>query len=199
MKNFVISSILAVSFAATGAIVKIELPVETAVYKAAPGSEVANSQCLTCHSADYASMQPPKPRDFWAGEVAKMKAKYGAPIPDDQTNALIAYFSKNYGTDTTEAAPTTAHFDSTVLDPQTLATKMGCLNCHNVEKKVIGPAYKDVAAKYASDPNAMERVREQIVKGGSGKWGSVPMPGYAVLSQDQIDALAKWVLAQKAK
>jgi sulfite dehydrogenase len=142
-------------------------------------------------------MQPPKPRDYWVGEVGKMKAKYAASIPDDQTNALIAYFAKNYGTD--NSSTPTAAFDSTILDPQTLATKMGCLNCHNVDKKVIGPAYKDVAAKYAHDANALQRVREQITHGGSGKWGPVPMPAYTIMTDAQVDALANWVLSQKAK
>jgi cytochrome c551/c552 len=200
MKNILITAMLVIGFVATAKVVKIQMPVETAVYKNAPGSALANAQCLTCHSADYASMQPPKPRDFWAGEVAKMKGKYGASIPDEQTNELVAYFAKTYGTDTTETT-TAAHFDSTVLDAQTIATKMGCLTCHNVAKKVIGPAYKDVAAKYAKDANAMDHVRQQIVNGGSGKWGTVPMPGYghALLSQEQIDALAKWVLSQNGK
>jgi cytochrome c551/c552 len=196
MKKFLIPAILAVGFVATAKVVTIQLPVETAGYKAAPGAEVANAQCLACHSADYASMQPPKPRDFWAGEVAKMKAKYAAPIPDDQTNALIAYFSKTYGTDNTPAATTVA-FDSTILDPQTLATKMGCLNCHNIEKKVIGPAYQDVAAKYSHDAEALQHVRDQITHGGSGKWGTVPMPAYTIMSDAQVDSLAKWVLSQK--
>jgi cytochrome c551/c552 len=200
MKKILISAMLAIGFVATAKVVKIELPVETATYKAAQDAELANAQCLTCHSADYASMQPPKPRDFWMAEVGKMKAKYGAQIPDEQTNTLIAYFAKNYGTDTTQPATTTAvHFDSSVLDAQAIATKMGCLQCHNPEKKIVGPAYKDVAAKYANDPKAMDNVRLQIVNGGSGKWGTVPMPGYghAILTPEQIDVLAKWVLSQR--
>jgi cytochrome c551/c552 len=190
---------LTIGLVATARVVKIQLPVETATYKAADGVTLANAQCLTCHSADYASMQPPKPRDFWAAEVAKMKAKYAANIPDDQTNALVSYFAKNYGTDTTTETTSAVHFDSSILDPQVIATKMGCLQCHNTDKKVIGPAYKDVALKYAKDSKAMDRVREQIVNGGSGKWGTVPMPpyGHALLTQEQIDVLAKWVLSQK--
>jgi cytochrome c551/c552 len=196
MKKILIPAMLVMGLVATAKVVKIQLPVETAVYKAAPGSDQANAQCLTCHSADYASMQPPKPRDFWAAEVGKMKAKYAAPIPDDQTNALVAYFAKNYGTDNAEtvAAP---HFDANILDAQTLATKMGCLNCHNVDKKVIGPAYRDVAAKYSKDPKAIDRVREQITHGGSGKWGTVPMPAYTIMTDAQVDALAHWVLSQR--
>src|SRR4051812_41740947 len=104
MKTILIPAMLAVGFVATAKVVTIELPVETAGYKAGADVEMANSQCLACHSADYASMQPPKPRDFWAAEVGKMKGKYAAPIPDDQTNALVAYFAKNYGTDTNAAS-----------------------------------------------------------------------------------------------
>jgi sulfite dehydrogenase len=143
-------------------------------------------------------MQPPKPRDYWAGEVAKMKAKYGAPISDDVTNTLVDYFAKTYGTDKGET-PTTVSFDSTILDPHTLATKMGCLTCHGVDKKIIGPAYQAVAAKYANDPNALQNVRQQILNGGSGKWGTVPMPGYKIMSDAQVDALAHWVLSQKGQ
>lgn len=197
MKKILIPAILAIGFVAAAEVVTIKLPVETATYRKAPGVDTANAQCLTCHSADYASMQPPEPRKFWAGEVAKMKGKYGAPIPDDATNTLVDYFSKTYGTDT--ASTTTVSFDRNILDPHTLATKMGCLNCHNVDKKIIGPAYKDVAAKYANDPHAMERVRQQILNGGSGKWGPVPMPAYKIMSDAQVDALAKWVLSQKAQ
>ncbi|MGZ4964920.1 MAG: cytochrome c, partial [Limisphaerales bacterium] len=74
MKKILIPAILTIGLVATAKVVTIQLPVETATYKEAPGVALANAQCLTCHSADYASMQPPKPRDFWAAEVGKMKA-----------------------------------------------------------------------------------------------------------------------------
>ena len=61
--------------------VKIELPPETISFKLAPGSEIANGQCLTCHSVEYVSTQPPMPRAFWAGSVKKMMDKYSAPVP----------------------------------------------------------------------------------------------------------------------
>lgn len=198
MKKILILSILVSGFVAGAEVVTIKLPVETATLRPGVGVDVANANCLTCHSADYPSMQPPKPRDYWAGEVVKMKAKYGAPISDDVTNTLIDYFAKTYGTDKGET-PTTVSFDSTILDPHTLATKMGCLTCHSVDKKIIGPAYKDVAAKYANNPDAVDAVRKQIMNGGSGKWGTVPMPGYKIMSDAQVDALAHWVLSQKGQ
>jgi len=78
---------------------KIELPADTSTLKPGAGAELANRQCLTCHSADYVNVQPPgKPLAFWKGEVEKMKKVYGAPIPDDQIDPLSDYLARNYGT-----------------------------------------------------------------------------------------------------
>ncbi|MEO8538051.1 MAG: cytochrome c [Betaproteobacteria bacterium] len=77
---------------------RIQLPAETATLKSGDGSELANRQCMTCHSADYVSVQPPgKPMAFWKGEVEKMKKVYGAPIPDDQIEPIARYLTHAYG------------------------------------------------------------------------------------------------------
>ena len=73
------------------------LPPETAKLKAGPGMELANQQCLVCHSADYISTQPRLSRTAWRASVQKMKDKYGAPIPTDKMDALAEYLAKNYG------------------------------------------------------------------------------------------------------
>ena len=73
------------------------LPPETAKLKPGPGLELANLQCLTCHSADYISTQPRLARAAWRASVQKMKDKYGAPIPTDKMDALAEYLVKNYG------------------------------------------------------------------------------------------------------
>ncbi|MDM4765656.1 c-type cytochrome [Pelomonas sp. SE-A7] len=79
---------------------------------------------------------------------------------------------------------------------QELAQKKNCMACHQVDKKVVGPSYKDVAAKYAKDKDAAKKLAEKIIKGGSGAWGAVPMPANAV-TQAEADQLAKWVLSIK--
>jgi sulfite dehydrogenase (cytochrome) subunit B len=76
---------------------KITLPEETAAFKPGKGVELAQGQCLMCHSADYVSMQPPMPRKFWEATLKKMKEKFGAPTPDDQLSALADYFTAAYG------------------------------------------------------------------------------------------------------
>jgi mono/diheme cytochrome c family protein len=77
---------------------QIDLPAETAKLKPGAGSDLASKQCLTCHSADYVSIQPPgKPLAFWKAEVEKMKKVYGAPIPDDQIEPIAQYLTREYG------------------------------------------------------------------------------------------------------
>ncbi|MBO9684994.1 c-type cytochrome [Roseateles chitosanitabidus] len=80
---------------------------------------------------------------------------------------------------------------------QELAQKKNCMACHSVDKKLVGPAYKDVAAKYAKDKDAVKKLSEKIVKGGSGVWGPVPMPANTQVSPAEAEQLAKWVLTLK--
>jgi sulfite dehydrogenase len=77
--------------------VKIKLPPETAKLKPGPGQELANAQCLICHSADYISTQPPLLRLTWKNIVVKMRDKYGAKLTDEQVETLADYLIKSYG------------------------------------------------------------------------------------------------------
>jgi cytochrome c len=78
-----------------------------------------------------------------------------------------------------------------------LAKAKNCMACHAVGNKVIGPAYKDVAAKYANDPGATERLTQKVLKGGGGVWGVVPMPANNQVSEAEARTLVKWVLSLK--
>lgn len=78
-----------------------------------------------------------------------------------------------------------------------LAKAKNCMACHSVDKKLVGPAFKDVAAKYAGQKDATEKLAAKIIKGGGGVWGPVPMPANAAVSEADAKALAAWVLAQK--
>ncbi len=80
---------------------------------------------------------------------------------------------------------------------EALAKKYNCLTCHAVDKKVIGPAYKDVAAKYKGDAGAEAKLIAKVKNGGSGAWGQIPMPPNAQVPDADIKALVKWVLSQK--
>ena len=78
-----------------------------------------------------------------------------------------------------------------------LATSKNCMACHATDKKLVGPAYKDVAAKYAGDKTAIDKLATKIQKGGSGVWGPVPMPANTQVSDADAKKLAAWVLTIK--
>ncbi|MEN9711839.1 MAG: hypothetical protein RLY90_100 [Pseudomonadota bacterium] len=80
---------------------------------------------------------------------------------------------------------------------QALATAKNCMACHALDHKVVGPAYKDVAAKYANDKGAVDKLAAKILKGGSGVWGAMPMPANAQVSEAEAKKLAAWVLTIK--
>jgi cytochrome c len=77
-----------------------------------------------------------------------------------------------------------------------LAGKKGCMACHAIDKKLVGPSYKDVAAKYAKDKDAVANLAKKIKGGSTGVWGPVPMPANNV-TDDEAKALATWVMATK--
>jgi cytochrome c len=79
-------------------------------------------------------------------------------------------------------------------DQLKLATAKGCTACHAIDKKVIGPSYKDVAKKYKGDAKAPEMLATKVVKGGQGVWGAIPMPPNKV-SDDESKKLVAWILA----
>lgn len=185
-------------------VVQIELPPETAVFKPGAGSEIANGQCLTCHSVEYVTTQPRMPRSFWVVTIKKMQRNYGAPTAEEQIEPLADYLARNYGSETNPAPSTTISLPSRPTPPSgpgltplggSLAAKYWCVSCHSVSAKLVGPPFKDIAAKYRHDSDAFAKVANQIRKGGSGKWGSVVMPPFPMVSDAETKALAEWILS----
>jgi cytochrome c len=78
-----------------------------------------------------------------------------------------------------------------------LATSKNCMACHATDKKLVGPAYKDVATKYAGDKTAADKLATKIQKGGAGVWGPVPMPANTQVNDAEAKKLAAWVLSIK--
>jgi cytochrome c len=78
-----------------------------------------------------------------------------------------------------------------------LAKKHNCLACHTVDKKLVGPSYKEVAAKYSGDASAPAKLFDKVKKGGQGVWGQVPMPPNPQVPDADVKALVSWILSQK--
>ena len=78
-----------------------------------------------------------------------------------------------------------------------LAKKHACLACHTVDKKLVGPSYKEVAAKYRGDAGAEAKLVDKVKKGSQGVWGQVPMPPNTAVPDGDVRTLVKWILSQK--
>jgi cytochrome c len=79
---------------------------------------------------------------------------------------------------------------------QALANTKNCMACHAVERKLVGPSYKEIAKKYAANKDAVELLAGKIVKGGSGVWGAIPMPANPQVNDADAKKLAAWILSQ---
>jgi len=86
---------------------------------------------------------------------------------------------------------------ATAQADQALAAKNQCMACHAVDKKLVGPSYRDVAQRYAGNAQAQDLLTRSIKTGGQGKWGAIPMPAQTKLSEEDARKLAAWILTIK--
>jgi cytochrome c len=84
-----------------------------------------------------------------------------------------------------------------VLADEALARSKNCMACHAIDRKMVGPSYKDISARYANDAQAAAKLTDKIRRGGSGVWGAIPMPANPSLSEGEAKTLAAWSLSFK--
>jgi cytochrome c len=90
-----------------------------------------------------------------------------------------------------------AAFVAPAFADEALAASKNCMSCHKVDKKLVGPSYKEVAAKYAGQGGAVDKLAAKIMKGGAGVFGAVPMPANTQVNDAEAKKLAAWVLSMK--
>ena len=88
----------------------------------------------------------------------------------------------------------TAALSTPALADPALASAKNCMSCHALDKKLVGPAYKEVAKKYAGQKDAADKLATKIIKGGSGAWGVIPMPANPQVNEAEAKKLAAWIL-----
>lgn len=86
-------------------------------------------------------------------------------------------------------------FAGTAAASADMAKKHNCAGCHTPDKKLVGPSYKDIAAKYKGDVGASDKLADKVRKGGAGVWGQIPMPPNAAVSDGDAKVLVEWILA----
>lgn len=90
-----------------------------------------------------------------------------------------------------------AALSAPAMASEALAKANNCMACHAADKKLVGPAYKDISKKYAGNAAAVAQLATKIQKGGSGVWGAIPMPANPKVNDADAKALAQWVLSMK--
>ena len=149
---------------------------------------------LTVNGASFGDKKP-------AASASAASAASSATTPAKPASAAskpVAPASKaeDKKSDSKKADDKKADKEKTASADDALVKSKGCLACHAVDKKVVGPSYKDVAKKYAGDKKAADALATKIIKGGSGVWGSTPMPPNNV-TEAEAKKLVAWVLSQK--
>lgn len=86
---------------------------------------------------------------------------------------------------------------SPALASPELARSKNCVSCHHTERKMIGPAYKAIAERYAKDDSAIKKLSEKVIKGGAGSWGQTPMPPQVGVTPSEAETLVNWILSQQ--
>lgn len=158
-----------------------------------PGAGLTTARCAICHDLDHI-LRSRLSRGEWEDVLANMRQRGMPPLADDEQRVIVDYLAAYYGRDPAPApAPDT--YAAGGADPVAKMLDVhACNGCHSVDRKLVGPAFRDVASKYAADAGAATRLAAKIRNGGAGAWGDVPMPPNPKLSEADALALARWVL-----
>ena len=159
-----------------------------------PGSTLTESKCRICHELQHIR-RTPLSRGEWADNLKNMKER-GTPMSDAEMALILDYLATYYNRD---QPPPAASADTLASgnSEEKLARENGCAGCHALDARVVGPSFREVAARYAADPDAARKLQQKIRSGGQGAWGQVPMPPHPDLADADLDRLVGWVLQQK--
>lgn len=160
-------------------------------------SDLTMARCIICHDATHIT-RTKLSRAEWEDNIKVMIAR-GMPIAPNEIPLVVEYLATYYNRD---VAPPPADAPAAVAtapaaDPvQKLLTVNACTACHAVDKKLIGPGFREIAQRYRGDSGAAGKLARKIREGGSGAWGPTPMPPHQHLGEADVRAMADWVLQQ---
>jgi len=171
-----------------------------------PGMELTMQRCVICHEVQHITRSR-LTRAEWL-ENTELMIKRGAPVAAGEIAPIVDYLFAFYGRNddgsarprpagAAAAAPAAAPSASGSRDVQTVLATYGCTGCHAVDRKMVGPSFKEVAHRFGSEAGGTERVARRIREGGAGAWGSIPMPPHPAINDDELRALVTWVFAQR--
>jgi cytochrome c len=157
------------------------------------GVELTTARCVTCHDAQHIT-RTKLSRGEWEFNIKNMIER-GAPVAPNEIAPILEYLATYYNRDGAPPAPAASAGGGDAVT--NLLNANACLACHQTDKRVVGPSFREVAAKYGADAGAMNKLATKIKQGGSGVWGAAPMPPNPVLSDADLQQLVSWILRQK--
>jgi cytochrome c551/c552 len=189
-RRFVLAVLL---LAACGIASAQEEPAPSRTLTPGKGVELTTARCVICHDAQHIT-RTKLSRGEWEFSIKNMIER-GAPIAPGEIAPILEYLATYYNRDVAPPAPAASAAGG---DPiVNLLNANACTACHQVDKRVVGPSFKEVAARYANDSTAAAALTKKIKGGGSGVWGAAPMPPNPALSDAELQQLASWILRQK--
>jgi cytochrome c551/c552 len=161
-----------------------------------PGSTLTENKCRICHELQHIR-RTPLSRGEWADNLRNMKER-GTPMSDAEMALILDYLSIYYNRDKPAPPPSADTLVSRdAAGVEALLQEKGCAGCHALDERLVGPSFREIAARYGTDPEAAQKLRVKIRNGGQGAWGQVPMPPHPDLAEAELERLAGWVLQQK--
>ncbi len=158
------------------------------------GVEITTARCVICHDAQHIT-RTKLSRGEWEFNIKNMIER-GAPIAPAEIPPILEYLATYYNRD---SAPPAADA-SAPAEPGDAVTRLltanACVACHQLDKRMVGPSFREVAAKYAGDAAAAGALAKKIKEGGAGSWGTVPMPPNAAISDADLTQVVGWILRQ---
>jgi len=157
-----------------------------------PGSTLTENKCRICHELQHIQRSPLS-RGEWADNLKNMKER-GTPMTEAEQAVILDYLSVYYNREKPAPPPSPDTLAGGGDPMQRLLEANGCVGCHAPERKIVGPAFREIAAKYAGDASAAARLAQKIRHGGQGVWGNVPMPPNPGLSDPDLQSVVSWLL-----
>ena len=157
------------------------------------GVDLTTARCVICHDAQHIT-RTKLSRGEWEFNIKNMIER-GAPIAPNEIAPILEYLATYYNRDVAPPAPAARASGG---DPiVNLLNANACLACHEIDKRVVGPSFREIAAKYANDSTAAGKLAAKIKQGGSGVWGAAPMPPNPGVSDSDLLQLVNWILLRK--
>lgn len=161
-----------------------------------PGAGLTKARCAICHDLEHI-LRSRLSRGDWEDVLVLMRQRGMPPLTDGEQRVILDYLAAYYGRDPAPPAAPDTHAAGGSDPVAQMLDAHACSGCHAVDRKLVGPTFREIAAKYATDAGAAAKLSAKIRGGGAGAWGNVPMPPNPKLSEADALALARWVLDRK--